>query len=557
MMTDLKPYAVAFRPYSWWLIGGVALSVVTLASSLGLLGLSGGFLTATGLAGLVPATAGLFNVVIPAGGIRLFALARTASRWSERVINHEATFRLLGQLRVELYRRFSRLSPRQLGLWHGAEVLNRLTKDVDLLDNLFVRLLAPISAATVVLGALTALAWILWPALAWPVGALAFIGLVVVPTALYLTARRLSSRVVERHEALRRGVLDLVEGLEDSLLHRPSWFTQRRVVIDDDAARLADQTSLQRRGSAARAILVLLIGVAGWAVVGLIASLPQGTGPDGPWFVAITLLVLGTGEALVGLPAAWLELPGTENAARRLSQLADQEPDPSFPETRPSPQGFRLDLEGVCFAYDPTAPILAGVTISWDEGTHLALVGPSGGGKTTLVRLLTRLEDPTTGEIRLGGVNLKEWDEPTLRSRVSCAMQDPWALSETVGANLRLAAPGVDEAELWRVLDLVGLGPQVRAWPEGLDTWVEEGGQSLSGGQRRRLALARALLRRGLVTILDEPTEGLESEAALALVAAIRRELQGKTLIWVTHRPEGLDTFPQVWTLSGRRLRAR
>lgn len=552
MIADLKPYAAAFRPYTWWLAAGVGLSTATLAGSLGLLGLSGGFLTSTGLAGLVPETAVLFNVVVPAGGIRLFALVRTVSRWAERVINHEATFRLLGQLRVRLYQRFSRLSPRQLGLWHGAEVLNRLTKDVDLLDNLFVRMLAPIAAATVVLGALTALAWALVPPLALVVGTLALVGLVVIPASLYLTARKLAPRMVEGHETLRRSLLDLIEGLEDTLLHRPSWLAQRRVALDEDEKRLADQTSLQRRGSAARALLVFLIGLAGWAVVALVAALPSG-GPDGPWFVALTLVVLGTGEALLGLPAAWLELPGTESAARRLTLLADQQPDPGFPESGPSPAGNGWELDAVSFGYGAD-PVLSGVTVTWPEGSHIALVGPSGGGKTTLVRLLTRLEDPTGGTIRLGGVDLKEWDEPTFRSRVTGTSQDPWAFSETVAANLRLASPGAEESELWRILDLVGLGSQVGAWPDGLETWIEEGGQSLSGGQRRRLALARALLRRAPVTILDEPTEGLESGAASALVRAVRDELKGKTLIWVTHRPEGLDEFPQVWRVSNRTL---
>ncbi|HTH14104.1 MAG TPA: cysteine/glutathione ABC transporter ATP-binding protein/permease CydC, partial [Spirochaetia bacterium] len=155
---DLKPYLSLLKPYAPWIAGGLGLSLLTLAGSLGLLGLSGGFLTATALAGLVPETAQLFNVVNPAGGIRLFALMRTASRWSERVVNHEATFRLLGSLRVRLYDRFSRLSPRQLGLWHGAEILNRMTRDVDLLDNLYIRLLVPIGAAVLLLGSVAAVA---------------------------------------------------------------------------------------------------------------------------------------------------------------------------------------------------------------------------------------------------------------------------------------------------------------------------------------------------------------------------------------------------------------
>jgi ATP-binding cassette subfamily C protein CydC len=303
--------------------------------------------------------------------------------------------------------------------------------------------------------------------------------------------------------------------------------------------------------------VVALIGVAGWAFLGLATSLPAGQGPDGPWLVALTLLVLGTGEALLGLPAAWLELPGTARAARRLTDLAEQRPEPAYPEaTSPLPLSFDLALEAVCFAYQADQPVLTDLTLHLAEGTHVALLGPSGEGKTTLVRLLTRLEDPTAGAIRLGGRDLRDWSEPELRTVVSGSLQDPWIFTATMAENLRLAAPDADEAELWRVLEVVGLAPQVRAWPEGLETWIEEGGQSLSGGQRRRLALARALLKRAQVTVLDEPTEGLEAEAAESLVQAVRQELRGKTLLWVTHRPQGLGDFPVIWTMRKGRIEA-
>jgi len=552
---DLLPFLGLLRSYIWWVAGGLGLAVLTLMGSWGLLGLSGGFLTATGLAGLVPATAVLFNVVVPAGGVRLFALVRVASRWSERVVNHEATFRLLGQLRVWLYRRFSRLSPRQLGLWHGAEVLNRLTRDVDQLDNLFIRLLVPIGASTVVLALLVGVTATFAPVLAWPTALLALAGLIGVPALVYWPGRTLSPRLVKRQEDLRRSLLDLVEGVEEWSLHRPAWERQRDRVLADDSLRLDDQIRAQRIGSAARASLIVLIGLAGGAFLALVATLPPGTGPDGPWFVALTLLVLGTGEALLSLPAAWLELPGTARAARRLTDLAQQEPNPAFPETADFvAEPPTLALNAVSFGYDPGQRVVEDLNLTLSLGTHAALLGPSGEGKTTLVRLLTRLEDPSTGSITLGGRDLKQWTEESFRAVVSCSMQDPWIFAATVGENLRLAAPEEGDEELWRVLSLVGLEGQVRAWPEGLDTWIDEGGQSLSGGQRRRLALARALLRKAAITILDEPTEGLEAEAAEALVAAIRAELADRTLLWVTHRKQGLDGFPVVWTMRQGRV---
>lgn len=548
---DLRPYLKLFWPYRWWIASGLGLAVATLAGSWGLLALSGGFLTATAIAGLVPVEAALFNVVIPAGAIRLFALMRVASRWGERVINHEATLRLLGQLRVRLYSRFSRLSPRQLGLWHGAEVLNRLTKDVDHLDNLFIRMLVPIGAATLVLSILVGvMAWFA-PVLAWPAAFVALVGLIGVPALVYLPGRLWSPRLVQRQETLRRTLLDLVEGLEEWALHRPAWERQRDRVLAEDADRLADQARVQRLGSAARAGLILVIGLAATALLALVPGLPAGNhNPDGPWFVALTLMLLGVGEGLMGLPAAWIELPGTALSARRLTDLADTPPSPAYPDAAPTLDApSHLEVEAVSFRYDDQ-PLLERVSLSLPWGTHAALLGPSGEGKTTLVRLLTRLEDPTQGQILLAGRPLPAWPEADLRARIVCTMQDPWILHDTLAGNLRLAAPEATDDELWRVLGVVGLADQVRAWPEGLATWIEEGGQSLSGGQRRRLALARSLLRKADITIFDEPTEGLEAEAAAALVAALRAELAGRTLLWVTHRREGLEAFDRRLTLS-------
>ena len=474
------------------------------------------------------------------------------------MVNHEATFRLLGSLRVRLYDRFSRLSPRQLGLWHGAEILNRMTRDVDLLDNLYIRLLVPIGAAVLLLGSVAAVAGAFSVTFLVPVGLLSLVTLVLVPAALYLAGRTRSPRLVAGHERVRQAVLDLVEGLDDWILHRPAWAAQRARVLGEDGKRIRDQVSIQRTGAVARALVILAIGLATWGLVGLAAALPpQGPGAlEGPWFVALTLVILGTGEALLGLPASWIELPGTAAAARRMTDLGETVPDPTFPSVPPSSSedadsGFRLDR--VSFSYDDQ-PILEAVDLVLAPGDHLALVGPSGGGKTTLVRLLTRLEDPTSGRLVLGGIPLRDWDETSLRDRISCAMQDPWIFRDTLAENLRLGGTDTDDSGLWEVLDLVGRGDQVRAWPEGLETAVEEGGQSLSGGQRRRLAVARALLRRAPITILDEPTEGLDGPAAEALVQTIRRVLEGRTLVWVTHRHHGLDQFPRVGHLEGGRL---
>lgn len=536
-----------------WLLGALLLACATLAGSLGLLGLSGWFLSATAIAGLTPASAQAFNFFLPGAGVRFFALLRTASRWGERVVSHEATFRLIAGLRLWLYRRLARLSPSQLGRHHGSDLLNALVRDVDALDNLYPRLLLPLAAALLCFAVLALLVGQMAPVLVWlPLGLTAF-ALFVLPLAGWLAGRRPASAWVAGRAGLRRELLDCVDGLEDLALHQPAWQARRAAALASSRHWLKQQRSLQRRGAWLRALTVLLTGAAAWGALMLVARGGTAEAP-GPWLAAVVLVLLGAHEALQALPGACLELPGTAAAAARLEGLASQMPRPAFATAGAQPPGNGLTVSGLAFAWPDQLPLFEGLSLSVAEGEHIALLGPSGGGKSTLVSLLARLEEADAGEIRLGGVELSELDESTLRARMSCAGQFSWAQAATLAENLRLAAPEADAERMMAVLRLVGLADMVSAWRDGLQTWVEEGGASLSGGQRRRLGLARALLREAPITLLDEPTEGLDPAAEAALVAAVRQHLRGRTLIWVTHRPAGLAAFDRVLRLEQGRL---
>lgn len=537
-----------------WLLAAWLLSCATLAGGLGLFGLSGWFLSATALAGLTPATALAFNFFLPGAGVRFFAMLRTVSRWGERVVSHEATFRQIAALRVWLYRRLARLSPAQLGRRHGSDLLNALIRDVDALDNLFPRLLMPLAAALAVLGGLSVLAAFLAPALAVLPLALLVLGVLLLPLGGWVAGRELAPALVNGRATLRRTLIDAIDGLDEWSLHAPAWARQRATVAACNRAWLAGQLSLARRGAWLRAGVLMASGLAAWLALLLVARFDVGP-PAGPWLAAVVLVLLGTQEVLQALPAACLDLPGTAAAASRLAALAGQPARPCFVAVGAQPDGNHLAVRGLGFAWPGQAPLFAGLTLALPEGTHLAVLGPSGGGKSTLVQLLTRLEAPDEGEIVLGGVPLAALDESTLRGRIACASQFTWAQRATLADNLRLAAPQADEQAMMAALRRVGLAETVAGWRDGLQTWVEEGGASLSGGQRRRLGIARVLLREAPITVLDEPTEGLDAVAERALVSAVRAYLRGRTLIWVTHREAGLAGFDRVITLAGGQLR--
>jgi ATP-binding cassette subfamily C protein CydC len=250
------------------------------------------------------------------------------------------------------------------------------------------------------------------------------------------------------------------------------------------------------------------------------------------------------------LAGASLELPGTASAAQRLQALAEQAPTVVFPARGASPQDAGIALHDVDFAWDAHTPVLRAFTLNIAAGEHLLLTGESGCGKSSLLQLIARMEAPTRGQIRLGGVPIEALDEATLRAHVACALQHTWAQSSTLADNLRLARPDATDAEMHEVLDLVGLSPAQAGWPAGLATWVEEGGASLSGGQRRRLGVARALLRRAPITLLDEPSEGLDLAAEQDLVQRVTRHLSGRTLVWVSHRAVAPGLFHRTLQLD-------
>lgn len=539
-MEALRPYFRRLSGSGHWLAGGLLLSVLTLGGSLGLLSLSGGFLAGAAIAGLTPATAQLFNFFMPGAGVRFFAVLRTVSRWGERVISHEGTFRLLATLRVWLYGCIARLSPRQIASHHGGETLNRLLRDVDALDNLYPRMILPTMAAGLVL--LLVMLTFIWivPSMFWLPALLVALALPVLPLIGWRLGRTLQPQLIHGRAALRTHLLDCSEGLEDLSLHAAAWSAQRRHTLAVARRWLILQGQSGRRAAILRAAIAVGVGLAAWAALGLLPGLPGDIRPQGPWLAALVLLLLGCSEALLPLANAAIDLPGTAAAAQRIEAIASQSPSPAFVAQGRQPVGADIEVRGVAFSWDRHTPVFDGLDFTIKAGEHLCLRGASGGGKSTLVQLLTRFEVPSQGSIRIGGIDLAELDESTLRRHIACAGQHPWAKTGTLADNLRLADPDVSPERMCEVLALVGLDPAELAWRNGLETWIEEGGTSLSGGQRRRLSIARLLLRNAPVTILDEPSEGLDPASEVALVAAVTAHLRGKTLLWISHR-DGLD----------------
>jgi ATP-binding cassette subfamily C protein CydC len=518
------------------------LAMLTAAATLGLLALSGWFISAAAVAGLLPQTAQAFNYFLPGAGVRALALIRTVGRWGERVIAHEATFRMLARLRVWLLGRLLPLTPRQLGVFHGAELLHRFMRDVEQLDGLLPRVLMPQLTLIALLGCGV---WLLsaWGAGGYPLVLLA--AACALPVVAWFLGRSSAAVLVERRALLRRALIDAADGVGILAFNARAWGACRSHALACAEAAMAAQARHDRLAARLRAGAVVTVGgVAWWALIGHADAL------SGPVLVALVLLLLGMTEVAAPLAGGLVELPAMAHAAGRIESLAGQRPAIDFPPCGPRPADGSLFIDQVDFGWDASTPVLKGFSLAVGAGEHLMLCGPSGCGKSSIVQLLARFEVPTTGRIQMGGVPLESLDEVMLRTTLAVASQFAWARGATLADNLRLADAGADAEAMWAALDAVGLADTVRAWPEGLDTWVAEGGQSLSGGQLRRLGVARVLLRRAPLTVFDEPTEGLDEEEAARMADRVCNWLRGHTLIWISHRPEGSGHFRRIVSMG-------
>ncbi len=332
---------------------------------------------------------------------------------------------------------------------------------------------------------------------------------------------------------------------------------------DDALARIGELdgrlTRLSRRDALvaglADAAFVLVVGLTTVGVLAFAVSAHDAGTLDRVLIATLALLALSSFDSVAPLPAAARELSGTLASGRRVLELVDREPavrDPSAPV--PAPSGaVTVALEGVTARYEPDGPaVLEGFDLELPPGRRVALVGPSGAGKTTVTSLLLRFLDPVAGRVTIDGRDLRELRQEDVRRTFALAGQEAHVFDSTIRENLKLANPDATEDELFEALGRARLRDWVDSLPDGIETLVGEDGARLSGGQRQRLVVARALLADAPVLLLDEPTAQLDPDTAEALVTDVLAAADGRSVLLVTHRPEGLDLVDEVVSLPAR-----
>lgn len=550
-MRALWPYLALYKRHKWLLLLGIVLAIVTLLASIGLLTLSGWFLSASAVVGV----AGIysFNYMLPAAGVRGAAIIRTAGRYFERLVSHDATFRVLQHLRVFTFSKLLPLSPAGLARFRQGELLNRVVADVDTLDHLYLRVISPLVGALVVILVVTVGLSVLDVTLALTLGGIMLLTLLVMPPMFYRAGKPAGESITRLRGQYRQHLTSWLQGQAELMLFNAS--DRYRQQMEKTEARWLDAQRRQAELTALSQALMLLIG--GIAVIAMLWLASAGVGGDTQPGALIALFVfcaLAAFEALAPVTGAFQHLGQVIASAKRITQITEQEPEVAFPQGK----GQTLDrvslrLHQVTFSYpQQPSPALEKVSLQIEAGEHIAILGRTGCGKSTLLQLLTRAWDPAEGEILLNNQPLGQFNEATLRRAMSVVPQRVHLFSATLRDNLLLASPGASDARLAQTLERVGLAKLLE--DSGLNSWLGEGGRQLSGGELRRLAIARALLHDAPVMLLDEPTEGLDATTESQILDLLAEVMREKTVLMVTHRLRGLARFNQIIVMDNGKI---
>jgi len=538
MMRELTPWlALIFRRPGRLVIGAV-LILATLIAGMGLLALSGWFITATALTGILLA-AGVqtsLNLYVPGGGIRFFAVARTVARYAERVYNHDTVLRLLTDIRVALFEQLALTGRHQRTQLRGPQWLSRLTNDVDSLDTLYLRLIAPAALAALVTAILLVTTWLVYVGQLAAGLALVLLPAFVVATVLvYLRTRHLVYQQTDARERVRTDVIEHIEGFAELTAagrigkHAALCLRQAGQITRNEArtdTRTGWNLGLSQVMVNLSAVLALWMGLA----------LFQAGTITGPMVVLLPIALLGMQEVYSVLPDAFARLGGTLASATRLNR--DCAPESTREENTPQPvnNGHALQLDRITLRFGDHAPVFSHFDMAVAPGEWLAIIGSSGAGKSSLADLIAGLHQPTAGTVH--SLPLAYLTQKTV------------LFEDTLKANLLIGQPDASDARLWQVLELVSMADRFVHEQAQLNTWLGSMGSQLSGGEARRIALARVLLNESPLLVLDEPFTGVDAETRDRIAAGMKRWLTGKTIVLLGHAPEALPASDRTIRLS-------
>ena len=547
---------LGFLRGSWgWVALSVLLCVLTVGSNVGLMGTSAFLISA---AALHPELGTLQVAIV---GVRFFGIARGVFRYAERLASHNVTFQLLAHLRAWFYRALEPLAPARLMQYRSGDLLSRIVADVETLENFYVRTVAPPLAAAVVAAGMTVFFGWYDLHLAWVYLAFMLVLGIGLPLLSWVLSRRAGTELVSRRAALQTRLVDGIQGLADILVFgRGTNYSEN--LGEDGKAYGHTQRYLAFHTGFSSALTTLLMNMGMLAVLALAIPLVSKGQVSGMMLAVLTLSALAGFEAVMPLPLAAQTLSSSMQSARRLFEVVDVQP--MVRETMSvrrdslfeSPiTNLELRITNLAFSYpNQPQPTLQDITFQLTPGNRVAIVGPSGAGKTTLANLLLRFWDYSQGQILLDGRDLHEFSQEDVRRLVSFVSQRTYFFNDTIRQNLLLARPTATESDVQNAAQRAQIHEFIIGLQKGYDTVIGERGFRLSGGERQRLAIARALLKNAPIFLLDEPTANLDPLTERLILDMLFTLARGQSLLLITHRLVGLEIMNEIHVLDHGRI---
>ena len=552
-MRTLLPFIRLFKFAKFPLILGLVLMILGLGSSMGLLTVSGWFLAATAIAGLGT----LFNFFYPSASVRGLAIGRTVMRYFEKIVTHDATFRILSKLRVQVFEKIIPLSPAVLNRYRNSDLLNRLVSDVDTLDSLYLRLLAPFFTAAFVIIAMTiGLSFVNIP-LALGLGLFLLILLIIIPTVFYRLGQEFGERLIQARATYRTQFLEFIQAQAELLLFNAEDKLKEKMSATEKTWQ-EDQAKEAKLSGFSTALVLFLNGLLISGMLWFASNADFGTDEYHTAYIALfTFAALAAFEIIMPLGAAFLHIGQVIAAAERVTEIIEQKPLVEFNDNEKFETKVRLiSAKDLSFSYPGQETlVLKNLTLDLGQGQKIAILGKTGSGKSSLLQLLVRNYDAHQGELLLAEKPISAYSEETLRHQICFLTQRVHVFSDTLRQNLQFAsADKISDEKMMEVIHQVGLSKLLEQEGKGLDLWLGDGGRPLSGGEQRRLGLARILLNNAPILLLDEPTEGLDRETERQILRLILQHAENKTLIMVTHRLSSIEQFDKICVIDNGRL---
>ncbi|MDF2926709.1 MAG: cysteine export CydDC family transporter permease subunit/ATP-binding protein CydC [Paenibacillaceae bacterium] len=544
----------------------IFIGFLTIGANIGLMGTSG-YLIAK--AALRPET--VLLLWVPIVGVRFFGLSRGVFRYVERLVSHDVTFRILSSMRTWLYGRIEPRGTELLENRRSGDVLSSVVSDVNELQNLYLRVLAPPAVAVLcsMLGIGIAAAYDLrFGAILAVMLVLAGVG---VPLAAHLSGLKRGQEMVKQRAELYADAADLIMGLPELIIYGQADTAAARME-ETQRGISAIQSGQNRTAAVTSGLMVACTHLAMWLIMLAAVPLVAAEALNGMYLPVLAMVALATFEAVAPLPQTFQQFGTTMAAAARLFRLADGDGDSPAnaspaggygasceeESSRLPADGFPIRMEAVSFHYGEREPAaLSDFSLELPRGARIAVVGESGAGKSSILQLLLKLRPYQSGSITLGGYDLNSLPGEEVRARFAVVSQSIQLFNETVRDNLLLGRHDAADEQVEQAAKLALIHDTIISLPQGYDTLIGEWGAMLSGGERQRLALARALLRDAPVLLFDEPTTGLDPVTERAFIQQLEPVLQGKTVLWITHKLSGLEQMDEILVLRQGRISER